>query len=133
LRPGCRQLSPPLRVEWADTKGQEGSNNSDVKSLHVSNLPYDCTEDMLREAFEVHAPIERIALLDRKVQRQGEQNKKREYAFVHYEKRSTALRVLEVRFLGGRTCILLIRIRSLLSTHRFTCYAAIAASSVCSR
>lgn len=91
----CRVITPPLRVEWADTKG-EGSCNSEVKSLHITNLPEDTTEDSLREAFSKYGPLERIALLDRKNDRGGEPGKRREYAFVHYEKRSVMLQAYEV-------------------------------------
>lgn len=83
-------------MEWADTKG-EGSCNSEVKSLHVSNLPEDTTEADLNDAFTPLAPLERIALLDRKNERGDNTGKKREYAFIHYEKRSTMLKVFEVR------------------------------------
>ena len=93
---------PPLRVEWADTKG-EGTCNSDVKSLHVSNFPEDTTEESLKEAFAELGPLERVALLDRKNDRGGsEPGKKRDYAFIHYEKRSTMLKVFEVRFRTNR-------------------------------
>lgn len=85
-----------MRIEWADTKSHE-ADQADVKSLHISNLPEDCTEEQIRNALESLAPIERIALLDQKQSRPGDPVKKREYAFVHYTKRSTALKVLEVR------------------------------------
>lgn len=91
----CRCLSPSLRVEWADTKAHE-ADQADVKSLHISNLPEDCTEEQIRSALERLSPIERVALLDQKQSRPGDPVKKREYAFVHYNKRSTALKVLEV-------------------------------------
>ena len=97
----CRCLSPSLRVEWADTKAHE-ADQADVKSLHISNLPEDCTEEQIRSALESLSPIERVALLDQKQSRPGDPVKKREYAFVHYNKRSTALKVLEVRL--RRTC-----------------------------
>jgi hypothetical protein len=93
----CRPLSPPLRVEWADSKAHE-VDNPDVKSLHVGNLPEECTEEKLRAAFEPLAPLDRVALLDQKPGRGGEPGKKRDYAFIHYDRRSVAIRVLEVRF-----------------------------------
>jgi hypothetical protein len=94
---------PPLRVEWADSKG-EGSCNSDVKSLHVSTLPDDTSEEDLREAFLPYGAIERIALLDRKSDRVGDKSKKRDYAFVHYEKRSTMLKAFEVCLIVCSAC-----------------------------
>jgi hypothetical protein len=93
-----RTLVPPLKVEWADAKG-EGSCNSEVKSLHVSNFPDDTTEEDLKEAFLPHGAIERIALLDRKRDQGAEAGKKRDYAFVHYEKRSTMLKAFNVCFI----------------------------------
>lgn len=95
-----RSLSPSLRVEWADTKAHE-ADQADVKSLHISNLPEDCTEEQIRTALERFACIERVALLDQKQSRPGDPVKKREYAFVHYTKRSTALQVLEVRLFSS--------------------------------
>lgn len=98
----CRTLQPPLRAEWADTKG-EGSCNSEVKSLHVSNLPENSTEDSLKEVFAPLGPLERVALLDHKSKGgASEPVKKRDYAFIHYEKRSTMLKVFEVR---SPTCV----------------------------
>lgn len=65
-----------------------------MKSLHISNLPSDTTEEAITEAFKPYGPMERIALLD---QKNGEAGKKRDYAFVHYEKRSNMLKAFEVR------------------------------------
>ena len=88
----CRRLQPPLRVEWAEGK-QEG-DQSGVKSLHLANLPDGVTEEKLLAAFEAYGgPIERVAVPEA---RPGE-TRKRNFAFVHFDNRSTALRVLEVR------------------------------------
>ena len=88
----CRTLQPPLRVEWAE--GKQDGDQSGVKSLHIAHLPEDMTEEKLLAAFTAYGgAIERIAMPE---QRPGEM-RKRNFAFVHYDKRSTALRVLEVR------------------------------------
>lgn len=69
-----------------------------VRSLHVTNLPEGCTEAQLRSVFDALGPAtERIALLDNKNRGpHGGDGGGREYAFVHFAKRSDMLRVLEV-------------------------------------
>jgi RNA recognition motif-containing protein len=82
-----------LRCEWAEAKHE--ADLALVKSLHISNLPEDCTDAQLKQLFEDMAPgVERIAMLDDRKGRDDGQ--RRNFAFVHYRKRSDALRALEV-------------------------------------
>jgi hypothetical protein len=90
-RKACRLLQPPLRVEWAE--GKSDGDQTTVKSLHVSNLPDNCTEEKITATFQaLGGPIEKVAMMEPKP---GD-TRKRNFAFVHFDKRSTALRVLEV-------------------------------------
>ena len=51
-----------------------------VKVLYARNLTQDCTEDALKQAFEIHGKIERV-------------KKIKDYAFIHFEERDHALKV----------------------------------------
>ena len=51
-----------------------------VKVLYARNLTQECTEDALKEAFEIHGKIERV-------------KKIKDYAFIHFEERDNALKV----------------------------------------
>jgi RNA recognition motif-containing protein len=84
-------------VEWAE--GKSDGDQTTVKSLHVSNLPENCTEEKLTATFTaLGGVIEKVAMMDAKP---GDV-RKRNFAFVHFDKRSTALKVLEVCPGSGR-------------------------------
>ena len=53
-----------------------------VKVLYVRNLKSDVTEEQLREAFVVHGDIEKV-------------KKVKDYGFVHFAERDSALKALE--------------------------------------
>lgn len=57
-----------------------------VKVLYARNLTQDCTEDSLKQAFEVYGKIERV-------------KKIKDYAFIHFEERENALKVRFVRLI----------------------------------
>ena len=56
--------------------------------LYVRNLTQDFTEEKLKEAFEVHGPIQRV-------------KKIKDYAFVHFEERDDAVHAMDA--LNGHT------------------------------
>ena len=87
----CRTVAQPLEVQWADSKGPD-VDAANVKSLYISNLPEEVTETKLKDLLEPFGQIDRVALLHQK----DEPTKMRDYAFIHYMKRSIALQVLEV-------------------------------------
>lgn len=51
-----------------------------VRVLYVRNLTQDCSEEKLKEVFELHGKIERV-------------KKIKDYAFVHFEDRDCAVKV----------------------------------------
>lgn len=48
--------------------------------MYVRNLTQDCTEEKLKEAFEVYGVVERV-------------KKIKDYAFIHFEDRDSAVAV----------------------------------------
>ena len=52
-----------------------------VKVLYVRNLTQEVTENRLKETFEVHGSVERV-------------KKIKDYAFIHFNERSCALKVI---------------------------------------
>ena len=62
-----------------------------VKVLYARNLTQECTEDSLKQAFEVHGKIERV-------------KKIKDYAFIHFEERENALKVSRMNCELRRSC-----------------------------
>ena len=60
----------------------DGSYHSlqQVKVLYARNLTQECTEEALKQAFEIYGKIERV-------------KKIKDYAFIHFEERENALKV----------------------------------------
>lgn len=77
-------------VSWADPKNAESSAASQVKAVYVKNLPKDITQERLRELFEHHGKITRVALPPAK----SGQEKSR-FGFVHFAERSSAMKALQ--------------------------------------
>ncbi|XP_054265513.1 heterogeneous nuclear ribonucleoprotein Q-like isoform X5 [Macrosteles quadrilineatus] len=70
-------------VDWADPQEEPDSETmSKVKVLYVRNLTQDCTEEKLKEAFEVYGVVERV-------------KKIKDYAFIHFEDRDSAVAAME--------------------------------------
>ena len=59
--------------------------------LYVRNLKSDVTEDQLREKFEEHGKVERV-------------KKVKDYGFIHFEDRDSALRAMELLNGTVRVC-----------------------------
>ncbi|KAK3226869.1 hypothetical protein Dsin_006731 [Dipteronia sinensis] len=77
-------------VSWADPKNAESSASSQVKALYVKNLPKDITQDRLKELFEHHGKITKVALPPAKV---GQERSR--FGFVHFAERSSAMKALK--------------------------------------
>ncbi|KAL0275100.1 UNVERIFIED_CONTAM: hypothetical protein PYX00_003065 [Menopon gallinae] len=69
-------------VDWADPQEEpDAETMSKVKVLYVRNLTQDCSEEKLKESFEVYGKIDRV-------------KKIKDYAFIHFEDRDNAVRAL---------------------------------------
>ncbi|KAK2364388.1 heterogeneous nuclear ribonucleoprotein Q [Trifolium repens] len=77
-------------VSWADPRNSESSSSSQVKAVYVKNLPADITQNRLRELFEHHGKITKVALPPAKA---GQE--KSRYGFVHFADRSSAMKALK--------------------------------------
>lgn len=70
-------------VDWADPQEEpDAVTMAKVKVLYARNLTQDCTEEKLKEAFEVYGKVERV-------------KKIKDYAFVHFEDREGAMKGME--------------------------------------
>lgn len=56
-----------------------------VKVLYVRNLTQDCSEEKMKESFEQFGKVERV-------------KKIKDYAFVHFEERDSAVKVIVIYF-----------------------------------
>ncbi|XP_073993296.1 synaptotagmin binding cytoplasmic RNA interacting protein isoform X3 [Rhodnius prolixus] len=70
-------------VDWADPQEEPDSETmAKVKVLYVRNLTQDCTEEKLKEAFEVYGKVDRV-------------KKIKDYAFIHFDERDHAVNAME--------------------------------------
>ncbi|KAL9676945.1 hypothetical protein QQ045_005167 [Rhodiola kirilowii] len=80
-----------LSVSWADTKSkQDNSALAQVKALYVKNIPDDITIEQLKELFQRHGEVTKVVMPPPK---SGDSNK-RNFGFVHYSERSSALKAV---------------------------------------
>jgi RNA recognition motif-containing protein len=61
-----------------------------VKAIYVNNLPESVTQEQLKELFKCHGEITRVVL---PAPKPGQS--KREFRFVHFAERESALKVVE--------------------------------------
>lgn len=67
-----------IKVEWCDPLHEPSPEEFiKVKAVRVGNLPKEATTDMVRAKFEAYGKLAGV-------------QKKRDYAFVHYEERESA-------------------------------------------
>ncbi|KAH3746670.1 hypothetical protein DPMN_181080 [Dreissena polymorpha] len=72
-----------LKVEWAEPAYcPSAEETAKVKAIHVSNLSREVTEDLLRSTFERYGKLFHV-------------QKVRDYAFIHYDERESALKALD--------------------------------------
>jgi len=70
-------------VDWADPQEEPDKEiMSKVKVLYARNLTQDCTEEAIKQAFEIYGKIERV-------------KKIKDYAFIHFDEREHALKAME--------------------------------------
>jgi len=81
-----------LTVRWAEPKGEVPVEDSaKVKAIFVRGLPEGSSEDSLRELFEHHGEIEKVMLPQNR-----ETGTKRDFGFVHFKERESALAAAKV-------------------------------------
>lgn len=77
-------------VDWADPQEEpDAQTMSKVKVLYVRNLTQEITEEKLKEVFEQYGKVERV-------------KKIKDYAFIHFEDRDHAVKVIFFSVLSGR-------------------------------
>ncbi|GMH39473.1 hypothetical protein BSKO_07371 [Bryopsis sp. KO-2023] len=88
-RPDFRLRERVLTVTWAEPKKVD-SDQEQVKSVYVGNLPESVTEAKLRDIFKAYGEVEKVVLP------LGVDGRRfREYGFVHYTERACALKAIE--------------------------------------
>ncbi|PKA59989.1 Polyadenylate-binding protein 2 [Apostasia shenzhenica] len=77
-------------VSWADPKNSaDASAAAQVKAVYVKNLPENITSEKLKELFERHGEITKVVLPPAKA------GQKRDFGFVHFSERSSALKAVK--------------------------------------
>ncbi|KAG0496851.1 hypothetical protein HPP92_001542 [Vanilla planifolia] len=77
-------------VSWADPKNSvDASAASQVKAVYVKNLPENVSSEKLKELFERHGEITKVVLPPAK------SGQKRDFGFVHFAERSSALKAIK--------------------------------------
>ncbi|GAX77450.1 hypothetical protein CEUSTIGMA_g4894.t1, partial [Chlamydomonas eustigma] len=79
-----------LTVTWAEPKKNDALQEQ-VKSIYVGNLPENVDESKLKSIFSAYGKISQIVLL----KDPNDPSKLRNYGFVHYEERSSALKAID--------------------------------------
>ncbi|CAD5206076.1 unnamed protein product [Bursaphelenchus okinawaensis] len=78
-----RPFNSDLVVDWAEQQAEPDEQTmSQVKVLYVKNLKEAVTDERLNELFKEYGKIERV-------------KKIKDYAFIHYEERESAIKALE--------------------------------------
>jgi len=83
-----------LTVSWAEPKGSSSSSSdsssaAQVKTIYVKNLPENVSKDKVKDLFEVHGEVTKIVLPPAKA------GHKRDFGFVHFAERSSALKAVK--------------------------------------
>ncbi|KAK3140181.1 hypothetical protein QOZ80_5AG0397190 [Eleusine coracana subsp. coracana] len=79
-----------LTVSWAEPKGSTDSSSAaaQVKTIYVKNLPENACKEKIKEMFEKHGEVTKV------VQPPGKPGQKRDFGFVHFAERSSALKAV---------------------------------------
>ncbi|KAK3435304.1 heterogeneous nuclear ribonucleoprotein Q [Eucalyptus grandis] len=78
-------------VTWADPKSApDHSAASQVKALYVKNIPDNTTTEQLKEIFQRHGEVTKVVMPPSK-----SGSSKRDFGFVHYAERSSALKAVK--------------------------------------
>ncbi|XP_059634439.1 heterogeneous nuclear ribonucleoprotein Q isoform X2 [Cornus florida] len=76
-------------VSWADPKSApEHSAASQVKALYVKNIPENSSPELLKELFQRHGEVTKVVMPPAK------SGGKRDFGFVHFAERSSALKAV---------------------------------------
>ncbi|XP_039012054.1 heterogeneous nuclear ribonucleoprotein Q-like [Hibiscus syriacus] len=76
-------------VTWADPKSTpENSAASQVKALYVKNIPDNTSTEKLKEVFQRHGEVTKVVMPPGKAG-------KRDFGFIHYAERSSALKAVK--------------------------------------
>ncbi|KAG2725664.1 hypothetical protein I3760_01G076500 [Carya illinoinensis] len=77
-------------VTWADPKsGPDHSAASQVKALYVKNIPENTSTEKLKELFQHHGELKKVVMPP------GKAGGKRDFGFIHYAERSSALKAVK--------------------------------------
>ncbi|KAI4330693.1 hypothetical protein MLD38_028953 [Melastoma candidum] len=78
-------------VTWADPKStSDHAAASQVKALYVKNIPDNTTTEQLKELFQRHGEVTKVVMPPSKTG-----SSKRDFGFVHYADRSSALKAVK--------------------------------------
>ncbi|CAL1398718.1 unnamed protein product [Linum trigynum] len=92
-----KMLSPDFKldgntptVSWADPKGNpdQSAAASQVKALYVKNIPENTTTEKLKEIFMRHGEVTKVVMPPGKAG-------KRDFGFIHFAERSSALKAVK--------------------------------------
>ncbi|XP_062155461.1 heterogeneous nuclear ribonucleoprotein Q [Alnus glutinosa] len=77
-------------VTWADPKSApDHSAASQVKALYVKNIPENTSTEKLKELFQRHGEVTKVVMPP------GKAGGKRDFGFIHYAERSSALKAVK--------------------------------------
>lgn len=77
-------------VTWADPKSApDHSAASQVKALYVKNIPENTSTEKLKELFQRHGEVTKLVMPP------GKAGGKRDFGFIHYAERSSALKAVK--------------------------------------
>ena len=77
-------------VTWADPKtSPDHSASAQVKALYVKNIPENVTTEQLKELFLRHGEVTKVVMPP------GKASGKRDFGFIHYAERSSALKAVK--------------------------------------
>jgi len=80
-----------LTVSWAEPKGSTDASSAaaQVKTIYVKNLPENASKEKIKELFDKHGEVTKIVLPPPKA------GHKRDFGFVHFAERSSALKAVK--------------------------------------
>ncbi|CAD6246445.1 unnamed protein product [Miscanthus lutarioriparius] len=80
-----------LTVSWAEPKGSTDPSSAaaQVKTIYVKNLPENVSKEKIKDLFDKHGEVTKIVLPPAKA------GHKRDFGFVHYAERSSALKAVK--------------------------------------
>ncbi|KXG24270.1 heterogeneous nuclear ribonucleoprotein R isoform X2 [Sorghum bicolor] len=80
-----------LTVSWAEPKGQTDPSSAaaQVKTIYVKNLPENVSKEKIKDLFDKHGEVTKIVLPPAKA------GHKRDFGFVHFAERSSALKAVK--------------------------------------